>query len=301
MIGPSSPLAKISRALSSAGWKRWLKPTFTVTPLCWTAAISGSSSSGRRPPGFSIITCLPARTASRAVCANASWVTEMTTASTSLREQAWAATATTSAPGYFAASCWARAGFRSVTATTLSSGSSAARRLAPINPQPTRATRMSSVSPILAAVLGQNAAQRVNVVVFDFLAMAFKARPRIPGRGKQLAAEAVAVGRAQPDAKLRGFLRRRRLAGFHHRLDAVEEGLAHHAGAGIEQLVGHAGVEQAVRDGVDVDVMRPHLFRQRVGEAHHRRLGRGIGADPGQGIGGAAAGKIDDLAIAGLF
>ena len=122
-------------------------------------------------------------------------------------------------------------------------------------------------------------------------------RPWVPLRGDQAAGHAIAFGGGEIDAQ-RGADAQRRAAFLLQLAHALVQVGADPLRAGGNELVGQPGRKRAGRNRIHVDAELFHLQRQRLGEAHDRGLRRRIGADAGEGIGGAAARQVDDLAVA---
>ena len=160
-----------------------------------------------------------------------------------------------------------------------------------------RSRAASLLVPRLAAIAGHDATQRIDVGFVDLALDLVTERPRIPLRCDQPARDAIAfrggeVG-AQRCPTLSGvppsfaslLMRSCRLAPTRSGPAAISWSV---------NLVASA----PWRDRVHVDAELFHLQRQRFGEPHHRGLRGRIGADAGEGIGGAAARQVDDLSVA---
>ena len=124
--------------------------------------------------------------------------------------------------------------------------------------------------------------------------------PRVPLRADELAGHAVALRAGEVDAQVRAeFERHAAVRGLLER--TLVEIRADLVRPGGQDLVEQARVQRAGGDGVHIDLERREFERERFRQAHDGRLAGGVGADVGHGIGRAAAGKVDDLAVAAAF
>ena len=163
-----------------------------------------------------------------------------------------------------------------------------------------RRSRRSCVVPTSAPIFGHDAAQRVDVA-------SWRARSRlagrfcqsVPHRAEQPAGDAVALGRREEDAPARAPFS----SGAPPSLLLLERPL-------VERLARPAPARPRAPRRAGACSARPARSRSRRSarprsssasvsvEAHDGRLRGGVGADPRQRVGRAAAGEVDDLAVA---
>ena len=159
----------------------------------------------------------------------------------------------------------------------------------------------------MAAVLGDDAAERIDVGGGEGGAVVAEGRPGIPRGAEEAAGDAVARGGEQPFDAVEGTGESgvgagaggggggRNEGGRFLFLGGGVFGGADDAGAEGENFVGETGVDRAGGEGVDVEGLVAIFFRDGFDEADEGGLGDAVGGEIDAGFRRAAAGEADNF------